>query len=65
MRQIAPINKTFKATIEDRDGWAYVKWPESVAFFGSARSVKVRGTMNGIVFQTAFMPWVMAHSSCS
>ena len=57
MGQVAPINKTFKTTIEDRDGWAYVKWPESVAFFGSTRSVKVRGTMNGIAFQTAFLPW--------
>ena len=57
MRQIAPINRTFTATIEDRDGWACVNWPESVAFFGSTKSVKVRGTMNGIAFQTAFLPW--------
>jgi hypothetical protein len=57
MGQITPINKTFQATIEDRDGWACVVWPESVLFFGSTRSVKVKGTMNGIAFQTAFLPW--------
>jgi len=56
MGQIAPIHKTFKAAIEDRGGWAYVVWPESVAFFGSTRSVKVKGTMNGVAFQTAFLP---------
>ncbi len=57
MGQIAPVHKTFTATIEDRNGWACVTWPASVAFFGSTKSVKVRGTMNGIAFQTAFMPW--------
>jgi len=50
MGQITPINKTFQATIEDRDGWACVVWPESVLFFGSTRSVKVKGTMNGVAF---------------
>jgi hypothetical protein len=53
----ATINKTFNATIEDRDGWICVVWPESVSFFGSTKSVKVKGTMNGVPFQTAFMPW--------
>jgi hypothetical protein len=57
MGQIAPINKTFTATIEERGSWASVVWPGSVAFFGSTKSVKVRGTMNGVAFQTAFMPW--------
>ena len=50
MGQITPIKKTFQATIEDRDGWACVVWPESVLFFGSTRSVKVKGTMNGVAF---------------
>jgi hypothetical protein len=57
MGQIAPINKTFKATIEDRDGFACVVWSESVPFFGSTRSIKVKGTMNGVAFQSAFLPW--------
>ncbi|MGO8950883.1 MAG: DUF1905 domain-containing protein [Ktedonobacterales bacterium] len=51
------INKTFQAVIEDRGGWSVVVWPESVAFFGSSRSIKVTGTVNGVPFQTAFMPW--------
>jgi len=57
MGQIAPIQKTFTATIEVRGNWACVNWPGSVAFFGSTRPVKVRGTMNGIAFQTTFLPW--------
>src|SRR5258708_28599048 len=57
MGQITPINKTFKATIEVRGNWACVVWSESVTFFGSTRSVKVKGTMNGVPFQTAFLPW--------
>jgi Domain of unknown function (DUF1905) len=51
------INKTFQAIIEDRGGVTLVVWPESVAFFGSTRSIKVTGTMNGVPFQTAFLPW--------
>lgn len=64
MGQIAPIHETFTATIEVRGNWACVTWPGSVAFFGSTRPVKVRGTMNGIAFQTAFCPGVMAPNSC-
>jgi hypothetical protein len=51
------INQTFQATIEERGGWTVVVWPESVAFFGSTRSIKVKGSMNGVPFQTAFLPW--------
>ena len=57
MGQITPLNQTFQATIEDRDGWACVVWPLSVPCFGSTRSVKVKGTMDGVAFQTAFLPW--------
>src|ERR1051326_1221852 len=52
------INKTFTARIQQTDnGFAIIVWPESVAFFGSTKSVKVKGTMDGQSFQTAFMPW--------
>jgi hypothetical protein len=51
------INKPFQAIIEDRGTWSSVVWPESVAFFGSTRSIKVQGTMDGVPFQTAFLPW--------
>jgi hypothetical protein len=57
MGKIAAINKTFKAAIEVRGNWACVVWPESATFFGSTKSVKVKGTMNGVAFQTAFLPW--------
>ena len=57
MGQIAPLHQTFTATIEVRGNWACVTWPGSVAFFGSTRPVKVRGTMNGSAFQTTFLPW--------
>lgn len=52
-----PIDKSFSAKLEDRNGWMCVAWPESVAYFGSTKSVRVKGTMEGVAFQTAFMPW--------
>jgi hypothetical protein len=54
-----PINKKFTAKIEKRPdlGWIHVMWTESVSYFGSTKSVKVAGTMDGIEFQTAFLPW--------
>jgi hypothetical protein len=48
VEQTTPINQTFKATIEDRDGWACVVWSESVTFFGSTKAVKVKCAMNGV-----------------
>ena len=38
-------------------GTAIITWDESVAYFGSTKSVKVKGTIDGVPFQTAFMPW--------
>jgi len=52
-----PIQEAYTATIEVRGIWACVNWAGSVAFFGSTRPVKARGTMNGIAFQTTFLPW--------
>ena len=50
----------FKAQLIKEDvkgGWTYVIWPESVAYFGTGKAVKVEGTMDGHPFHATFLPW--------
>jgi hypothetical protein len=48
----------FTATLEkspNKGGWTYVVWPKAAEFFGTHGAVKVKGTIDGVKFESSFM----------